>query len=110
MRYWPVALALGASLLLCGPVLWTVGDAITYCRAVALGDLDADGDLDAFLANGRNEGIEPNTAWLNDDSGRFGNSGSTWERRTAIPSRWTISMPMATWMPWLATAPPAECS
>jgi len=75
MRSWFVVLALGASLVLCGPALWAIGDAITYCRAVALGDLDADGDLDAFLTNGRNEGIEPNTVWLNDGSGRFGDSG-----------------------------------
>jgi len=35
-------------------------------QAVALGDLDGDGDLDAFLAN-----IGPDRVWLNDGSGRF---------------------------------------
>ncbi|MBC7238370.1 MAG: VCBS repeat-containing protein, partial [Chloroflexi bacterium] len=35
-------------------------------QAVALGDLDSDGDLDAFLAN-----IGPDRVWLNDGSGRF---------------------------------------
>ena len=75
MRYWFVGLALGASVLLCGPVLWAIGDAIPYCRAVALGDLDADGDLDAFLANGRSEGFEPNTVWLNDGTGHLHQRG-----------------------------------
>jgi hypothetical protein len=43
--------------------------------AVALGDLDGDGDLDAFLANGENEVAVPNTVWLNDGAGNFQNSG-----------------------------------
>jgi hypothetical protein len=43
--------------------------------AVALGDLDGDGDLDAFLANGENEVPVPNTVWLNDGTGNFHNSG-----------------------------------
>ncbi len=45
------------------------------CRAVALADVDGDGDLDAFLANGRSEGVEANTVWLNDGTGRFHDSG-----------------------------------
>ena len=45
------------------------------CRAVALADVDGDGDLDAFLANGRSENVEPNTVWLNDGAGRFHDSG-----------------------------------
>lgn len=39
-----------------------------------MGDVDNDGDLDAFLANGRNEDVEPNTVWLNDGRGRFRDS------------------------------------
>ncbi|MCA9048956.1 MAG: VCBS repeat-containing protein, partial [Planctomycetaceae bacterium] len=38
--------------------------------AVELMDLDADGDLDAFVGN-----IGPNTVWLNDGSGTFADSG-----------------------------------
>jgi len=37
----------------------------------ALGDLDGDGDLDAYLANGENEGVAPDTVWLNDGKGKF---------------------------------------
>ncbi|MBC8504278.1 MAG: SUMF1/EgtB/PvdO family nonheme iron enzyme [Chloroflexi bacterium] len=37
---------------------------------VALGDLDADGDLDAFVANG-SLGQERNAVWLNDGQGNF---------------------------------------
>jgi hypothetical protein len=44
-------------------------------HAVALVDLDGDGDLDAFLANGKNETAVPNTVWLNDGLGAFSNSG-----------------------------------
>jgi hypothetical protein len=43
--------------------------------AVALGDLNGNGHLDAFLANGENEVAVPNTVWLNDGAGNFQNSG-----------------------------------
>jgi hypothetical protein len=42
---------------------------------VALGDLDGDGDLDAYLANGENEVPVPDTVWFNDGQGRFADSG-----------------------------------
>jgi len=38
---------------------------------VALGDLDGDGDLDAFVVNSNGH----NTVWLNDGRGHFGDSG-----------------------------------
>ncbi len=40
--------------------------------AVDLGDLDADGDLDAFVAN---DDGQPNTVWFNDSTGVFTDSG-----------------------------------
>ena len=46
-------------------------------RDVALGDLDGDGDLDAFVANrGSNFGL-PNKVWLNDGLGNFTDSGQS---------------------------------
>jgi hypothetical protein len=42
--------------------------------AVALGDVDGDGDLDALVANSRGSG-QPDTIWLNDGAGQFSDSG-----------------------------------
>jgi hypothetical protein len=49
-------------------------------EAVDLGDLDGDGDLDAFVGNTQSNGEpfnhdEPNEVWLNDGSGNFSDSG-----------------------------------
>jgi hypothetical protein len=40
-----------------------------------LGDLDGDGDLDAFVANAASSAGAPNTVWLNDGRGTFSDSG-----------------------------------
>jgi hypothetical protein len=37
----------------------------------ALGDLDGDGDLDAYLANRENEGVVRDTVWFNQSQGAF---------------------------------------
>lgn len=55
-------------------LLWRI-PAVPETDAVELEDLDGDGDLDAFLANGRNEAPEPNTVLWNDGSGNFRDSG-----------------------------------
>lgn len=46
-------------------------------NAVALGDLNDDGTVDAFLANGQtiDEYKSPNTVWFNDGQGSFSDSG-----------------------------------
>jgi len=43
-------------------------------KSVELGDLDGDGDLDAFVAN---YNFEANKVWLNDGSGVFTDSGQS---------------------------------
>jgi hypothetical protein len=44
--------------------------------AVALGDVDGDGDLDAFVGNDdRGTSGQANKVWLNDGTGRFADSG-----------------------------------
>ncbi len=48
----------------------TLGDART--QAIKLGDLDADGDLDAFVAN-----TGANKVWLNDSRGNYTDTGQT---------------------------------
>jgi hypothetical protein len=69
------------------PVLWLNDGAgvftdsgqrlgFTNAYAVALGDLDGDGDLDAFIANSSHNGANPaDKVWLNDGKGVFTDSG-----------------------------------
>ena len=42
---------------------------------MGIGDLDGDGDLDVFIANGDRTGTYPSSVWLNDGTGRFTDSG-----------------------------------
>jgi hypothetical protein len=53
--------------------------------AVALRDLDGDGDLDAFVANYEDQ---PNEVWLNDGSGLFTDSG----QRLGDASSWDVAL------------------
>lgn len=55
-------------------LIWRIA-AQPETHAIELADLDGDGDLDAFLANGRNEAPEPNTVLWNDGRGKFQDSG-----------------------------------
>jgi len=47
---------------------------LSNAEDIELGDLDGDGDLDAYLARGNNQSDE---VWLNDGSGTFTNSGQS---------------------------------
>jgi len=53
----------------------TLGSSISY--AVALGDLDGDGDLDAFVANAYYAGDAANKVWLSNGLGIFTDSGQS---------------------------------
>ncbi|MAE64886.1 MAG: hypothetical protein CMJ18_11510, partial [Phycisphaeraceae bacterium] len=46
-----------------------------FTRGVDLGDVDDDGDMDAFVANNHPFGGQPDRIWLNDGSGNFSDSG-----------------------------------
>ena len=52
--------------------------------AVALGDVDGDGDLDAFVANSN----QANRVWLNDGSGTFTDSGQS----LGDSSSWAVAL------------------
>ena len=55
------------------PLISDSGQALgnSYSFGVALGDLDGDGDLDAWVANSN----QPNRVWINDGLGNFTDSG-----------------------------------
>ncbi|HSN93716.1 MAG TPA: VCBS repeat-containing protein [Anaerolineaceae bacterium] len=50
----------------------------TNAYAAVLGDLDADGDLDAFIANSNHNGARPpDKVWMNDGKGIYTDSGQS---------------------------------
>ncbi len=72
-----------ALLTACAPFFRFGSGPQTY--AVALGDLDGDGDLDAYLANGDNYEVPvPDTIWLNDGQGRFSDSGYQFKEQVSV--------------------------
>lgn len=88
-------LGITAALVLIGACLWVAFSYLIWflpaqpgTRDMALADLDEDGDLDAFLANGRNEIPEPNTVLLNDGHGNFQDSG----QRLGNYESWAVAL------------------
>ncbi len=66
-----------------------LGDAPTL--AVSLGDLDGDGDLDAFVANVNGQ---PDAMWLNDGHGQFTDSGQRLDSRDGCDTRCPCGEPL----------------
>ena len=63
-----------------GPIFTDSGQDLgtAESNSVVLADVDGDGDLDAFVANGAGNGlIDPNKVWLNDGDGVFTDSGQS---------------------------------
>ncbi len=91
----------------------TLGNHASY--SVSLGDLDGDGDLDAYVANTQ----QPNRVWLNQGGAQSGTPGfqrqrpDAWRSLQPATSRWATWTATVTWMPLLPTtaAEPgvAEC-
>jgi len=74
----PLVLVTSAALLLaCSGIDFLVrGMWYPKSFAVTLGDVDGDGDFDAFVANGHTDDTgEDNTIWLNDGTGHFTDTG-----------------------------------
>jgi hypothetical protein len=68
-----LALVLGAVLFI--GLLYITFNPVPTTYAIALGDLNGDGRLDAFYANGQNEGPRPNTVLFNQGGGKLIDSG-----------------------------------
>jgi hypothetical protein len=67
------AFVLGAVVFIA--LTFTAFNPVPATYAIALGDLDDDGDLDAFYANGQSEGPRPNIVLLNQGGGKLFDSG-----------------------------------
>lgn len=70
-----LGVAAGLGCLFVGVFLYLTYNPVPRTYGIALGDLDGDGDLDAFYANGQNEGPRPNTVLMNQGGGRLKDSG-----------------------------------
>ena len=55
----------------------SLGNHSSRQRCATLGDVDGDGDLDAFVANAHITQVNRDSVWLNDGSGSFATSGNS---------------------------------
>lgn len=54
---------------------WRLDESTPHTYALALADLDGDGDQDAFIGRGLHEGPQPNQVWLNQGGEQEGEPG-----------------------------------
>ena len=67
----------------------SLGSALITSNGAALGDLDGDGDLDAFVVN---EFTDPDEVWINQGGAQAGTPGSFADSGQSLGSSWSLDV------------------